>query len=192
MELRALLKEVREHYVQRLRGAIASFQAEEGMQVATEVALRDETGQVIVEGALDLPMRVDAVLFPPNGDPEALTVEEEVGYGFAPRTFTWDGLEVILGPFSWQDLLIKLADVPEDVDWSPLRDWFVEWFREEEDGDGHLLGVIHFLSDPELAGESRDLVVDLGSAPVEAFEGLLDAIAAVGVTQAELGDLEGL
>jgi len=50
-----------------------------------------------------------------------------------------------------------------------------------------LSGVVHFMSDPELQGDRYDISLDLGSAPVETFESLLDALVLVGAKSVEIG-----
>jgi hypothetical protein len=86
-------------------------------------------------------------------------------------------------PFQWECLVIKLVGPVDVVDWEPLAQWFLRWFREDDDGDGRsALGVVHFLSDPLTVDGATTLTADLGSSPVEAFEDLLDAIAALGVS----------
>ena len=74
------------------------------------------------------------------------------------------------------------------TDWQPLKEWFWHWFQQEEDGgEDSLLGAVHFLSDPEVSGKMVVFEADLGSAPVEAFEELLDAVASLSVKQCEIG-----
>jgi hypothetical protein len=129
--------------------------------VASEVALRNESGELV--------------------DSDRLLT-------FEPIRFAWSGeLTVTLGPFQWDNLTVRIPAAEGPADYGPLVDWFREWFREDEDGAGELLGVVHFLSDPEAAEGEVRLTADLGSAPVEAFEGLLDAVAALGVAKAVLG-----
>jgi hypothetical protein len=74
--------------------------------------------------------------------------------------------------------------------WQPLQAWFHRWFRPDEDGTGDsLLGAVHFLSDPKVSEYKVGFEVDLGSAPVEAFEELLDAVEALGGRRCEIGDV---
>ena len=46
---------------------------------------------------------------------------------------------------------------------------------------------MHFLSDPEISDGAVTFSVDLGTAPMEAFEELLDAVEALGATLCEIG-----
>ena len=49
---------------------------------------------------------------------------------------------------------------------------------------------MHFLSDPEISDGAVTFSVDLGTAPVEAFEELLDAVEALGATLCEIGHVD--
>ena len=53
--------------------------------------------------------------------------------------------------------------------------------------DDDLSGVVHFMSDPESQGDCYLVTFDLGSAPVETFETLLDAFISVGAKSVEIG-----
>ena len=53
--------------------------------------------------------------------------------------------------------------------------------------DERLSGAVHFLSDPEVTNRTIKLEADLGSAPVEAFEELLDACVLAGATNVLIG-----
>src|SRR5262249_36741942 len=56
-------------------------------------------------------------------------------------------------------------------DWQPLQHWFWRWFKENAgEHNEALVGAVHFLSDPEVSDGTVTFAVDLGTAPVEAFE----------------------
>ena len=182
-----MLDEIRGMYCQRLT---ASFAAGVPMsRVLSEVVLRDAEGRPGREGTLGLPLRMDVVTLIGGVPTESTSVACDKILSFKPFSFDWgDSLRVEVTPFQWDDMVLRFRHTRFTGDWGPLLRWFRNWFREDEDGDGTtLLGVVHFLSDPHVEGEWTELFVDLGSAPVKAFEDLLDAVEAVGADEVRIG-----
>ena len=58
-------------------------------------------------------------------------------------------------------------------------------------GNEPLAKAVHFLSDPEISDGAVTFAVDLGTAPVETFEGLLDALEMTGAKRCDIGCHEG-
>jgi len=96
---------------------------------------------------------------------------------------------VYIAPFAWNEVMLRVAGLaPEDMG-AVLAPWFMHWFdphdanRANEEG---LFGVVHFASDP--CGEGGMVVVelDLGSAPAQALEDLLERLAAAGARDIRL------
>jgi hypothetical protein len=108
---------------------------------------------------------------------------------FAPLEFEWSGgLRVRLAPFPWDYCELQLAAPVADA--AHFRVWFDRWFDAEDsrpEDDGDFKGVVHFMSDPEVGEGVTRLLVDFGSAPVAAFEQLLDAAVASGQTSVRIG-----
>ena len=183
-----LLVSIRELYTEEFADVVARLGDSPDVRVFSEVALRDRTGQPIREGSLGLPMRLDLVSLS-GGAPESPSIDPERLMRFEPVSFvSRAGLNVLLHPFQWDSMTLSFQDPGVIADWQPLVDWFGEWYRENEDGaEGELLGVVHFLSDPELTSGRVRFTADLGSAPVEAFEALLDVVAALGVENVVIG-----
>jgi hypothetical protein len=175
---------VRGLYAGRIESAAAEVGERQGVRVLSEVALRGADGSAVREGVLGLPVRLDLVVVSSDDSTESVSVESGGILQFNPLRFVWpNGLKVAMHPFQWECLVIKLVGPVDVVDWEPLAQWFLRWFREDDDGDGRsALGVVHFLSDPLTVDGATTLTADLGSSPVEAFEDLLDAIAALGVS----------
>jgi hypothetical protein len=189
MGLGQLLEDIRQHYVDHFLAVVRRLQRRAGAKVRTEVALCDSEGQPVCEGTLHLPLRIDAVVVQDGEAIESISVDAAKMLSFEPVLFQWSGnLTVFLGPFAWHALEMRLPRLGRGKGWAALQSWFKKWFREDEDGEGALLGLVHFLSDPEESAEAVSFTVDLGSAPVEAFEELLDAIAACGVSETWLGE----
>jgi hypothetical protein len=190
MGLGELLDRIRELY-------LAAFVAEAerrrrpGVRVQCESTLLTASGEPACEGALGLPLRVDLVVLSGGEVVEKHRVVSGRMIAFAPISFDWVGrLRVRLGPFFWDCLDFRIP-APPGADWGPLAAWFREWFDEEDEGEDGLFGVVHFLSDPQTEDGGVCFQADLGSAPVEAFEGLLDAVAALGAPEVVIGRQEG-
>jgi len=186
-----LLGCIRELYTDELAGVVARLTSSSDMRVYSEVALRDRRGRPIQNGSLGLPMRLDLVAIS-GGSSESPAVDPERLMRFEPVCFETDaGLGVVLHPFQWDSMTVSFQDPGGLDDWQPLVSWYGEWYRENEDsedGSGALLGVVHCLSDPEVTRGTVRFTVDLGSAPVEAFDALLDVIAALGVKSVVVGN----
>lgn len=183
MTVGQIIDEVRADYIKRFETAVAEQRALAG-GVLTEVALRDETGALVSEGLLQLPMRLDVVPMTHTGSEPAVSVDSETRIEFDPLELLWgDRLEVTLKPFWWDSLRIELTV----THWERLRRWFMKWFSADRDGNGESLGVVHFLSDPQPVSSRHVLTADLGTAPVEAFEELLEAVEASGATAVVIG-----
>jgi hypothetical protein len=181
-----LLDNIREHYLSRFSAELDS-RAAAGTRVLTEVAFRDASGAPSSEGPYDLPARSDVVVINDGKATEVLNVDTDTMLSFQPISFDWDSARVTLGPFQWNWCEVHVAG--ESVAAEPIVAWFRSWFRDDEDGSpGNLLGAVHFMSDPEVdAGNHLSFAVDLGSAPVEALEELLDATRSAGANEVTVG-----
>src|SRR5262249_28092742 len=148
-------------------------------------------GQVVREGVLKLPLRVDVVIIKDGEAAESLCVaSDKVPSHFVPVRFeaAAGGLHVTLHPFRWDCLRVHLPDGSAGMEWAPLLAGFEEWFRVDEDGTGDLLLAVHTISDPQEVEDGVTLTIDLGSAPVVAIDELLDALAGLDVSAVVLGD----
>lgn len=183
MTLGRIIDAVRNGYLRQFEAAAAE-QSRLAGRVLTEVALRDESGAPVGEGSLQLPMRLDIVPLHGGQPGDTVSVDSQSRMDFEAVEFLWgERLRVTLTPFWWDNLRARLSV----AEWEPLRQWFMNWFSAGDDGDGEPLGVVHFLSDPEPASSGHSFTLDLGTAPAQAFEELLDAIEASGATAVVIG-----
>jgi hypothetical protein len=127
-----------------------------------------------------------------DGGAKTLSVDTEHMLSFDPISFMWGAdLKVRLGPFQWQAMRLQVP-LPEPTCWQPLQHWFWRWFKENTgEHNEALAGAVYFLSDPEVSDGAVTFAVDLGTAPVEAFEDLLDALEMMGAKRCEIGHPEG-
>jgi hypothetical protein len=186
MTVGEILDRTRDLYCRIFSETLDKLAKESPGDVHSEVALRDASGRPVGGGPLDLPLRVDMILLSSG---RSISVDSDRIISFSPISFMWaDELAVRLGPFHWDQVTVRFPCTVPPASWAPLCDWFRRWYQEEEDSDSKsLLGVAHFLSDPKLSDGWGSFEADLGSAPVEAFEQLLDAIQAIGVREVHVG-----
>lgn len=197
MNLGELLDSIRDLYLEGVHETIAEHREDQTRgRLVLEPILHTEDGEPAHEGDLDLPMRAD--MFIVEGD-EAIEVSIDSGsmLDFEPFEFHIEaaqGPAFLMTPFVWDNLEITLNGLdPTATDWSPLTSWFRAWFDDEQEPDeeddnvdqlGH---VVHGMTDPVVEGEVMRLTIDLGSAPVAAFEDLLAALQMLGPTTCEFG-----
>jgi hypothetical protein len=176
-----MLNRIRELYLDAFKAAVA--ERRRNASVLTEVALRDANGRPVTEGALSLPLRVDiGVLTGPDAG-LTVSVDSKSRASFRPLSFlSHKRLEVTLQPFFWDSLRVSTIV----TDWKPVQQWFMQWFSPDLDGAGDPIGVVHFMSDPKTTSTGESFELDLGTAPVAAFEELLDALKAAGASKVVL------
>ena len=187
MRVGELLDQVRQYYVDRFIKSRDELLAEQNTRLILEPELRGSDGAVVTEGALQLPLRTDMVVIK-EGSAKTLSIDTERMMSFEPICFMWGaGLKVHLDPFQWQAMRLQVR-LPEMTRWQPLQHWFSRWFKENAgEHNEALAGAVHFLSDPEVSDGAVTFAVDLGTAPVEAFEDLLDALEMMGAKHCEIG-----
>lgn len=188
MTLGDLLEMIRQDYIDHLTANAEDLQAE-GAEVMFEPAFRDEKGEVSLEGSLKLPARVD--LLAKRGEAvESIQVAAEGVFKFdGSIDITWDnGTPVQVMPFAWDMMPVRMEGLAADVGFEPLQQWFWRWFAEPEELEGPVQEVVHYLGDPEVVNGVTRIIVDMGSAPLEAWQDLLDACAACGAKKIIVGE----
>lgn len=189
MTLDQLLNQIRDDYVSRFIDAVNEHAADDGVTVAHESAFCDSNGDVVTEGQLGLPARNDLFILRDGAVVESHQIDTEGMLSFDPVVFDWpeSGLSLELRPFPWDWMQVRIFGLPSQADWEPLRDWFLRWFQDGDPEPGELLEGVHFMSDPASADGGIEVSIDLGSAPVESWEELLDAIVRMGARQVRIG-----
>ena len=187
-----LLDEIRDYYVNRFIDAINEQSLADGVALTHEPAFCDSNGDVVIEGELAVPSRVDLLVISDGAVSDSILIDTDGMVSFEPIAFDWpeNNLNVDLHPFQWNWMQVRIFGLKTNTDWAPIRDWFIGWFQENDPTDGELLGGVHWLSDPEYGDDYSQLSIDLGTAPVESFEELLDAIGQMGATRVQIGQFE--
>ena len=185
MTLDELLSEVRGIYTTHFAAVLAQYP-----KAMSEAALRTASGVIATDGVLKLPTRLDIIPRSEDGFAPSVMVDSPRRLNFAPVEIHWSSsLSVRLSPFVWDNCSLVLPGIKEIRDWKPLVTWFEHWFdlgdNNKPDKAG-LFGYAHFLSDPERTAAGLTLATDLGTAPAQAFELMLDAVSAMGITEAHV------
>lgn len=175
MRFTDLLESIRRHYLDVFVEMLESHGS-----AISEPVLLDGSGNPVTEGSFDLPVRLDLV--PVNGGvpQDSIRVNANEVIMFSPIAFTWENrLEILLKPFQWDSVHLQAQGPSPNP--GPIIGWFSNWFREaKESGGPELLEAVHFLSDPIVESDSLSCEIDLGSAPIEAFFELMDAVVRTG------------
>ena len=187
-----LLDEIRDYYINRFIDAINEQSLADGVTLTHEPAFCDSNGDVVIEGELEVPSRVDLLVISDGAVSDSILIDTDGILSFEPIAFDWpeNDLNVDLHPFQWNWMQVRIFGLKTNTDWAPIRDWFIGWFQENDPADGELLGGVHWLSDPEYGDDYSQLSIDLGTAPVESFEELLDAIGQMGARRVQIGQFE--
>jgi hypothetical protein len=184
-----ILSQTREHYVSRLRTAIDDHDSEGIVQVVAEAALRDAKGELLRRGELAVPVRVDLITLVDGQVRDGMNIDPQTMPGFEPIHLRWKHeWPITIWPFPWNAMAVILPGT--DLDLTPLSTWFLNWFDPEDTrqpGDDGVLGVVHsILITPAPLGSTR-LLIDLGSAPVDALLDMFDALHAMRLPSLQIG-----
>lgn len=190
-----VIGKVREHYLKHFKDVLREKRRLPQSHITLEPIIKtgSQLGPTpLREGALGLPRRQDLVISA-GGEPQALNVIMRRGVYFEPLNLDWtESTKVHVEPFRWEECRVQIPGMVADEQWAPLLDWFDKWFDEFEQKvaltrDFH--EVIHAIADPLLDEHSTTVIIDLGSATLEAFEEMLDAFTRVGAAQITIGDV---
>jgi hypothetical protein len=132
---------------------------------------------------------------------KATSVQSEGVFAFDEQiSFGWgdalpgqaEPLHVVVRPFAWDAMPVALK-LPQGkaLNLEPLGQWLEQWSAEPEpdavDETSPFREVAHSLTQTS----PTSLHVDMGSAPLDAWQDLLEALLAAGATQAIFGGPQG-
>ena len=188
MTLGDLLRQIREYYLIRFKKGLEEIQRSGKQSAISEEVLLTSDGKPARGGVLQLPMRVDLIVVENGRVVDSIRIDTEKMLTFAPFELIWDGMSVCVSGFKWNEMRFTCTSGDTPISMGPLQEWFSKWFFEQDSAprDG-FLELIHFLSDPSWQASSVIFEVDMGSAPVDAFEDLLDVLASLHIKKVEFG-----
>lgn len=178
-----LFQKERADYLQALKLCLAQIR-ESDPQAASELLVELNTLEVPRPYRL---MRPDIVYR--NGDETKIckvVKDEWISFEPVDLQLTSGGL-LKLNPFQWGSMELKLGG--EVSDWLPFEEWVARWLDAEDarsSPDADFAGVIHQASQPVLLDGFWCLLIDMGSANLEALNELFDALGALRVRHVEL------
>lgn len=188
-QLPDLLSPVRDLYVASILETMAD-ELGKGSEVDAEPVDRDGDGRVRRRGSMHLPTRHD-LRVGRGGRALMRRVACENGLGFRPVSGSLSDVAAVrIAPFTWCQVCIRAFGGAGQPNWTPLRLWFLEWFQArfgEESPD--LLGVVHSLDGPHNEDGGWRFTVDLGSASVDCFAAMLDALGQSGCSEILVGHI---
>ena len=179
MTLVEFLAAAREPYARLLSEAFGAN------AVYAEPALRNENGDLATDGPWNLPIRPDYI--PREGNGRSVMVDSKSRLDFEPFVVSYGDCQVEFRPFTWDWLTLTVIGLPEEDAEELFRNWFLRWFDPEDEneiGADGLAGVVHYMGEPRRVEEQLRLTVDLGSAPPEALNELLERLASHGAATA--------
>lgn len=185
--LETVLDRVRDLHVTNFVNALALVEGD-GTAVLPEVVRRDEQGNVLRDGVLNLPSRHDfsckSEIGHTNRDLPSLELLD-----FEPVDLNLnDSVRLHINPILWDKLQISFDTGDDPKRLLRLRLWFLEWFLPRKyEYEATISGVVHSLTGPKRDGETWHICVDMGTAPALAFTELLSALASRGVSRMTLG-----
>ena len=105
-----------------------------------------------------------------------MRVDSQTRLKFAPFSLRVGRTDIELNPFFWDAATLELNAADPSRLPAVLKTWFLSWFDTEDvntrNAEG-LYGVVHFMSDPEIAEQRCSVNIDLGSASEHSLEDLL-------------------
>jgi hypothetical protein len=183
-DLYDLLTAVRSHYVEQFVKALEEMRSK-GHVLIVEPPMLDAEGELAREGALNLPGRFDLVLQEDDRSSPSMFSPERM-LEFQAMAFAGGGMQIEIGPFSWDGVLLTIDGPPQAIAAS-LAEWFNHAIAAPDDVsiDG-IQHAAHFLSDPVVEGETSLVQADFGTVDVDIVIDLLDRLRLAGATRVEL------
>ena len=115
--------------------------------------------------------------------PQVANFNPQTHVSFEAESFDWQKkLKVRFEPIAWNDVAFECVGL--NAKKSQLEQWAVRWMdpRNERPEDNHGLGGrIHAISYPKKKVNKEVFFVDFGSAPIQAFQELMQVLMLAGV-----------
>lgn len=170
-DFEAVIEALQGLYVDHLTDVLAQLDSPDGRP---EAQLFDQDDRPVWSAKLGLPQRADHL----SGQGMShIASAQALGYGMLMGDFGDKAMRVMMEEFTWDNCSLQL---PYEIDGQDdlLRDWFNMYFGTAPAGDTGTMGVVHFMSDPEVEPETgiTHIDIDFGSAPASAFWDLIQRL----------------
>ncbi|MBM0103275.1 hypothetical protein JM946_00900 [Steroidobacter sp. S1-65] len=179
-QLHDLLSTVRALYVLELSEAVRNHP-----ESFVEPALRTADGTLAREGTPPTPYRADLIV---KSTGETVQIDSTRRLTFRDAAFDLNRFTVHIGSFFWDCANVRVTGVTA-LEQDLLTTWFERWFDTEDEREPDqtgLFGVVHSLSDVEVAGDAWMFQIDFGSAPADACTDLIASLESAGASSLEV------
>lgn len=106
---------------------------------------------------------------------------------FLPIIEHWQGVEVVLSPFVWHQMEFSVTGPEPSM--TQMQNWFNRWFdpknKNQADKNG-LHSVIHMMTAPKMLGNYWTVMIDFGTADIEAFQAFFKQLKFSGAEKVEI------
>ncbi|HEY7774096.1 MAG TPA: hypothetical protein VIC26_13005 [Marinagarivorans sp.] len=175
---------IRNHYLNIYLDAIAAFKnthAQPDVEALASVDGIQGQPEIFRWRRFDL---VDHATKPP----QIANFNPETHVSFEPQSFTWQKkMKVRLEPIAWNNVEFECTEL--NMQKSQLEHWSIRWLdpQNKREVDNHGIGGrIHAVSYPVKKVNRHVFAVDFGSAPVQAFQELLQVLMLAGTKKVRI------
>jgi hypothetical protein len=175
---------IRNHFMNIYLDAIATFKAShEKVEVETLASVTGIKGQPEIFRW----RRFDLVDQGPK-PPQIVNFRPDTHVAFEPQSLVWQKkMKIRLEPLAWHNVEFECTGlIPQK---SQLEPWAIRWIdpQNKRQPDHHGIGGwVHAVSYPEKKVNHQVFFVDFGSAPVQAFQELMQVLMLAGVKKVRI------
>lgn len=183
-DLERYITNIRNHYLNVYLDAIAAFKKQHSQ--AEIEAIANVKG---IEGQPEIfRWRRFDMVDPSVQPPQIANFNPDTHVNFEPQSSTWQKkMKVRLEPIAWNDVGFECTDL--NMKKSQLVQWAERWMdpNNTRPVDNHGLGGrVHALTFPAKKVNRLEFFVDFGSAPVQAFQELLQVLMLAGTKKVRI------
>jgi hypothetical protein len=173
----------REDYLNALQSLLREIRSEH-QEVFSEIGFEPDNENL---SKAFRPMRIDAG-FVQDGKVSFVVANLEAPEPFTPIRESWNGLEVELHPFVWNEVTFEVLGASPDE--AAVAAWREYWMDDQEkrfDKSKELQGVVHSVTQPTRTLAGWSTTIDFGSADIDAFSAFIDAVRKAGAQRVTVG-----
>ncbi|MDZ7925097.1 MAG: hypothetical protein U5M23_13835 [Marinagarivorans sp.] len=183
-DLQRYITNIRNHYLNIYMDAIKTFKAQHEQ---TEVEALGSMNGIEDRPEIFRWRRFDLVTHATQ-PPRMANFRPDTHVNFEPQSYVWQRkMKVRLEPIAWNDVSFECTDF--NLQKSQLEHWAVRWMdpNNQRPVDNHGMGNrIHAVTFPERKVNRTEFFVDFGSAPIQAFQELLQVLMLAGTKKVRI------